>query len=902
MDGIDYGGVEVKSFGFQGLGGWDDGEWYSDTWDTTYDTTYEDEIFEFDGSTIEITLSKPLEDGVVYNIYYQTPDDSQPVRIDDPNYDGSTVVDNPNARMRSFIGDGVTQTLYMDDLKLETYQEDGNNTGIFLKTGEGYKLIIRKSTSDGTFDINPDGYDTILSGGNLNYSTATGLAAEDITVDGDGFVTPTTSKGPEELVPGQILDTVDIQVYERPRGGSSPITSRVYIGDGSTKTFDIGAAPIFEASVFVKVGFEIKDNEQFTIDYTANTITFVTAPTAGEKINIVTLGVSGINVLDIDQFTADGSTAEFLTNVRWSNKLSYYATIDGVKLDNVIYRSDETYEAPNNVVIKFPSPPAAGSIIRFAFFENDTVTLVEQDGSVTFNDTIPNYSEVLVDNFVADGSTTSFELSQTPFSQEPTAWFTIVKVNNKVLNAGYNKRFITSASTLEYKLDEWQLPAGSVRSSQIKVFLNGVELEYVEQWTFAGNASTPDHPSTLIRLRQNVQQADGDVLNVYVLNDGEYRFGTFDASEVYTATPGILQLDSAYNDGDTITVYQFSNHDTQGFERQQFDVVDRFNVTNLDDGSSIPVDDATYPEDWYAIQHLRNGLIALREEAVDAQYVWVSINGDLLTPSVHYYITDNKRYVKINATIQENDVIEIIHFANPVTKNRIGWRQFKDMLNRTHYKRLDGTENITLAQDLNWYDNEIVLINAESLVEPQPNSKTPSVLFVQGERIEYFIKDGNTLKQLRRGTLGTGVKDVYEAGTEVYNQSADATMPYKDETLTTILTADGTSTAYDLDFTPNSVNEFEVFVAGRRLRKNSISSYIQPNPPYQDSPEADETLDAEFTVEGNVLTLLEAPGENQKIIIVRRQGKLWNDPGTALVDADTDISRFLRAKSPDLPR
>ena len=889
MDGIDYGGVEVKSFGFQGIGGWDDGEWYSDTWDTSYDLTYEDEIFEFDGSTIEITLSKPLESGVVYNVYYQTPTDTQPIRIDDPNFDGSTVVDNPDAIMRSLIGDGVTKTLYLDDFKLETYQKDGNNTGAFIPSGAGYKLIIRKSTSDGTFDINPEGYDTLLSGGNLNYSTATGLAAEDITVDGDGFVTPTTSKGPEELVPGQILDTVDIQVYERPKGGSSQITSRVYTSDGITNTYDIGTSPILESGVFVKVGYDIKDSTEHTIDYTTNQLTLGSVPAKNEKISIVTLGVSGTNILDIDEFIADGSTSEFLTNVRWSENLSYYVTIDGIKQQSVIYKSDETYEVSNNAVIKLSSAPDANSIIRFAFFENNNVD-------------VPNFSEVLIDNFTSDGSTTSYALSQTPFSQELAEWFTIVKVNNKILNAGYNKRFITTASKLEYKLDEWQLPAGTVQSSQLKVFLNNVELEYIEEWTFVGNQSTTEQNSTLVRLTNSVQQNDGDILDVYVLNDGEYRFGTFDINNDYIETPGILQLDSAFNDGDIITVYQFSNHDSQGFERQQYDVVDRFNVTNLDDGSTISVDDTTFSEDWYAIQHLRNGLIALREEAVDAQYVWVSINGTLLTPSVDYYVTDNKRYVKITATIAENDVIEVIQFANPVVKNRLGWRQFKDMLNRTHYKRLDGTANIILAEDLNWYDNEIVLINSDSLVAPQPNSKTPSVIFIEGERIEYFIKDGNVLKQLRRGTLGTGVKELYTAGTEIYNQSSDATIPYKDEIITTVLDADGTSKSYNLDFTASNVNEFEVFVAGRRLRKNAISSYIMPNPTEQDSPEGDEILEAEFSVEGNVLTLLEAPLENQKIIIVRRQGKLWNEPGTPLADADTDISRFLRAKSPDLPR
>jgi len=137
-------------------------------------------------------------------------------------------------------------------------------------------------------------------------------------------------------------------------------------------------------------------------------------------------------------------------------------------------------------------------------------------------------------------------------------------------------------------------------------------------------------------------------------------------------------------------------------------------------------------------------------------------------------------------------------------------------------------------------------------------------------------------------------------------------MPYKDETISTVFTADGTSSTFELDFTPGAggVNEFDVFVAGQRLRKNAISSYkfettlsgVTTSSIAQDSPEGDETLPAEFSILGSTLSLLTAPGENQKVIIIRKQGKQWTDPGTALSQADSDIGRFLRATSVDLPR
>ena len=847
MTGLDYGGVEVKSFGFGPGRGWDADGWYEDTWDS-YDTTFEDEIFELDGSTISLDLAAPLASGVVYNIY------KNGVRVDDVNYGTATPVTNPNAICQSITGDGTTTVVFLD------------NDGLDLANQAGDIIIIRKTTSDGTYLPEPNSYDTILTGGNLNYSTATGLRAEDITIDGDGFVTATTSSGPEELVPGQLLDTVDIKVYERPKNGSSQITSRNYTGDGVTTTFSLDIAPLQANSLFVKVEYNIVLAEDYTINYANKLVTFNTAPALNAKIHLAVLGVSGTDILDIDNFVADGITSKFLTNVRFVENLQYFVTLNGETLSNVIQESDNTYEYPNNVVISFATPPAAGSVISYAFFSGAT----------------QNFSEVSIDTFTADGSTVAFELNQTPFNNEPSAWFSIVKVNNKILNAGYTRRFITTAASREYRLEEFQVPLGAISNKEMKVFLNNVELAYNLDWTYTSNGS-------IVRLKTRVKQQDGDILNVYITSDGQYRYGYFDSSNEFVSTPSTLYIDSAYNEGDVITVYQFSNHDSQGFDRQQYDIVDRISLT-------------VGTADWYQYNHLTAGLIELSRRALDAQYVWVTLNGDLLIPSVHYYVTNNKRYVKINVEITANDVVELLHFADPVLVNKYGWSQFKDMLNRTHYKRLDDRNGVMLAADLKWYDQSITVTDGSSLPEPSPTSSVPGILFIDGERIEYFVRNGNVLSQLRRGTLGTGVKTVYLEGENVYNQGPTATMPYKDETLTSQFLANGTTATYPLDFVPNSVNEFEVFVGGRRLRKNTISSYVMPNPTAQDSPEGDVTLPAEFSISGSALTLLETPIENVKVTIVRHTGIVWNALGTPLGESDTDISRFLRAATVDLPR
>tara|TARA_Y100000389_G_C17464924_1_gene524670 strand:- start:327 stop:4988 length:4662 start_codon:yes stop_codon:yes gene_type:complete len=968
MDGVDYGGVQVKSFDFGGPTGWDTGPWFTTEYDT-YDTTFEDETFTLDGSTISITLSNPLESGVVYNLY------KNGVRLDDPDWvNDSSQFTNPNAIMRSITGDGIQTVIELDELGISNQAND--------------VIVIRKSTSDGSFLPVPGSYDTVIEGGQLDYTTAKGILAEEINIDGDGFATSANSGGPDEQLPGRVFDTVDIKVYERPTGGSSQIHARNYVGDGTTTDFKIGTAPVVENFLFVKVDNVIQT--AYTLDYTTNSIKFTTAPALGTNINLLTLDYSGTNILDLDEFTADGSSADFLTNITYTDKLSSLVTIDGKQIEHVLTKSNATYAAENRIVIRFAEPPKVDSVVKYAIFEGE----------------IQNFSAVTIDEYVTDGSTNVFDLTQTPFTQKPHEWFTIVQVNNTILNAGYSQKY-TMTSSKEYQLKLWQVPTGSIRAGQLRVYLNGQELTYIQDWSFTSSGQynpaldDDDQVGSAILLNANVG-TEGDILRVYVVGQedstasgGDYRYGYFDNDNNFVEDEGRLHIYSTLNDGDKIKIYQFSNHDSQGIERQSLDVVERtllspginagrqvfeidgstanlnltppltartlyavyLNSVRIDDpnyntssqvnsnakmstiigadqikidlqvlgidvvagdifeiielGAGITPDDGT--KDWYELRQLRAGYINLQSPAVDDQYVWVVKNGTLLDPSVDYVITPNKMRVRLKEILSENDTVETFHFAKDSLKNKFGWRQFKDILNRDIYKRLDGEKNYRLAEPLNYNDKIITVENSANLPDPVPGSKYPGVLFIDNERIEYFRKSGNVLTQLRRGTLGTGVKETYTVGTEIYDQSQTSTLPYKDEVITSTFTADGTSSVYELDFTPSSVNEFEVFVAGRRLRKTALESY-QLNTALrtahatseqiisQDSPEGDVTLPQEFSLQnGNELVLLETPGENQKVIIVRKQGRLWNNQGTALSNAESDISRFLLSATVDLP-
>ena len=198
-------------------------------------------------------------------------------------------------------------------------------------------------------------------------------------------------------------------------------------------------------------------------------------------------------------------------------------------------------------------------------------------------------------------------------------------------------------------------------------------------------------------------------------------------------------------------------------------------------------------------------------------------------------------------------------------------------------------------------DLRIELDDASELSEPNKGQNLPGVIFIEGERIEYFVKEENTLRQLRRGTLGTGVKDTYATDTKVFDQNISKTVPYKDRTLAYNVTADGVTATFEIGYPVATVNEIEVFAAGTRMRKAPLNVF---NPATAlDSPEGDTTVAADFTFDAvtNAITLLATPTKDTRVTVVKKVGQSWTNNGTSLGDTENSIARFLRAGTSELP-
>jgi hypothetical protein len=205
----------------------------------------------------------------------------------------------------------------------------------------------------------------------------------------------------------------------------------------------------------------------------------------------------------------------------------------------------------------------------------------------------------------------------------------------------------------------------------------------------------------------------------------------------------------------------------------------------------------------------------LRFTPLNATYTYVWLNGVQLILNHDYTMTGNTITV-FGKTITATDRLDVMYFALESAASATGFRIFKDMLNRTFYKRISKTATTELVDDLTDTINTMQVKDGTALPEPNAANNMPGVVFVDKERIEYFTKSGNTLGQLRRGTLGTGIKD-HSDGTLVVDASGTQTIPYADTVYTNTFTGDGSTVIFALSQAPSSASELDIFIGGQRL-------------------------------------------------------------------------------------
>jgi hypothetical protein len=246
----------------------------------------------------------------------------------------------------------------------------------------------------------------------------------------------------------------------------------------------------------------------------------------------------------------------------------------------------------------------------------------------------------------------------------------------------------------------------------------------------------------------------------------------------------------------------------------------------------------------------------------------------------------------------------------------LGFRVFKDIFDRQEFKRLTNYHSTYLTKELRHFDTEIHVESNDELITPNPQLNIPGVIIVDGERIEFLEKAGNTLRHLRRSTLGTGPAHISYPGTVVIDQSIQQTIPYVEKTYVqkiptsntttyVITTATTTATGDGIVLIPNvdAVHQIFVYFGGRQLRKSPLVVHdIEYS--YDPKPASLRTLMPEFSVNTStrqlILNINEAITTGTDITIIHKKGYVWT--GTeSLLTSNVAQAEFLRRKQAVLP-
>ena len=891
MTGIDFGGVLIQGTTFDVTGGWDALPWFTDNWDSV--ETSSDYYHVCDGSTTEVTLPYVPAVGQQINIYLKRVTPAVPqnidtfgpadapvivsigsdvgvttIRLDDPNFDenwDSTSSVNPNAQMPTFVGDGINRIVEIGD---------------YFTTGDGDILIFRPIESDGSVTITDENLlDTRLSGGTLSaidsmYQSATGTTAEEIAVAGGSFITPDYVPAPEENVPGQVMESVSIRVFNNTISGSAPLQSKIIKGDGTTAVYAIGQRVIENKSVFVyvdKIAKIIGTDYQLNLDN--YTVEFNNAPSINSTIEILSLGIGGVGILDYQEFVADGTTTLFLTNANFDSTSSIFVTVNGEYYDAGFTNSTDVIDAVGKTLVEFGFFPVEGDIIKIVCFE--AATDVDSSGLAIIKvNTQTEYFE---------GSTRSFELYNfVELARGSAETSMIVEINGTVL-VGADTVYATYTgdnNTFTLGLDPEE-PGGTILPSNIKVYINGILKTFVVDYIFDG----PTKVITIYPDRLSV----GDVVKI----ENDFRAEYF--------------IDS----NNLVIAADYAMTSVNELDNKKIDITWFSEYPSLD----IIADEKSGGKVQYQ----------LSRPPISDSYVWVYKNGVRLTQDKEYYVSLPRNVVYLNVPSTNEDNIKIITFTDDIFRLPSAYEIHKDMLNTFHFSRFSKGDN-ELAEPLNYYDTTIILTTADNLTVPQASRNLPGIVYISGERIEYLTKAGNVLGQLRRGTKGTAIGELYPPGSAVVNISYEEKIPYNETQERTDFVSDGSTLLVGpLDFIPRvgtrtswmtttipaeygPCDQVEVFAAGRRLRKDPIAVWVEDNGAA--SPAADETQEAEFSVNGTsaYLRLTEPLPAGTRITVVKRVGKTWYDrgqttatSGLTLLDNATPIAKFIAEKTTSLP-
>ena len=794
---------------------------------------------------------------------------------------------DPTTNMPGLLGDGSTTLNAYAQLMTGLEYPGTRLRSTTFAAGDGYDeanfdiLNYDKATDEP--DATPEELtDLDLVVDSKTFTTNLGTRAEDIFVVGDAFISEYSAHAPEEVLPGGVYDTMDMKVFTRQTDGASIIQKANYYGDGSTVTFPIPEPKAIDGvRVFINDHYKALTTD-YTIDYKAKTITFTSTPAVDEIIKIVVIGVSTDDLLGKFQKEGNGSTKTFEINMAFYLIKQSYVLVNGVKTNHTLSQTSNA----KTTTVTFDTAPADDAIIDIFTFDLVASTKAFSEVETT-EYTLPT-----------DSTQTFVQLTTLPAVFGPYHHKVFVEglsgdangTGRYKLNPPQVKYYTGDDTSVTFLIPNEPIASQLATPSNVEVWKNGIKLSLAE-YVITFNAQNKG----LVTF--NTPPTSSDNIAIVLKLGQDY---TVDAT-------GRLELFGDWSDGSTINnekikVTTFNNHDQMTMRTEIFTGATGGLIDQITDFGSIAAStdttDINYgslgattvdPEDFGTLTgsiqviDIQEKVYELGGTPINSDYVFVSLNKNYLTANVDFRVEGDRVFLPRQA-LSDSDKVTVTYLVGPVSKEAMGYRVFKDILNRTHYRRLSKKHSTRLTLALAVSDTTLTVTDGTVLPDPSTGYNQPGVIFIGTERINYFEKSGNTLSRLVRGTLGTGVQD-HSAGSVVVDGSKRQSVSgYEDTTTTETHTADGSTTFFGLPYAPTDANELVVQVGGASTKAFTIGG--------------DST---------NGINLTTAPSSGLTVKISRKTGSVWYTAGTStasnglgLQQSTTNEATFLQDSPADL--
>ena len=746
----------------------------------------------------------------------------------------------------------------------------------------------------GNYDINP--YDNISIGpdGQVSYDPAIldaiyessftdsylGTRPTDINVDGGEFVDTYSSHAPEELIPGAIFDTLNIQVITTPgsdwdeNGHGFPIVTRTYNYNGIDNEFSFAGMIDYPDQLRVfneTTGQRLEPDIHYQVNWVAKNVIVTSAASAGDNIAIRVYGIGGGNQLYKYAYNGAAVNNGVIIPIAYDLIATFAVFVNGNEV------TDFSYIPAGNV----DGLPATKLLFGSTYLVSDLVVVTAMGYTAGTTEYTYQWSTPLSEYFVADGTSMSFTLANSLSGTNPAN--IIVEKNGQRIRPAEGVEYVSDGSSLQYYLPtRGGYSQSLISDNDVSVYINTVPLTLGVDYVVDAYIPGSDRTITLTSL-----PPVGAIVLISVRTASPYYINGNQL--IFKVGGGVVPVL-----GDIISVTTFNDTAQQELLTQVF-VGPETQGTLLTEGYDETVYDlATVNNDPGSYDWSEGILVQLNRFDTgrlieNSSRILVTLNGRYLFADQDYYV-DGQYVVIPGAPISSIAVVAITSITDSVIAGGIEFRIFQDMRGQQTTYRVTANTQTTLTQSVQVNDDVIYVDNVGHLSDPDLPNGIFGIVVIDGERITYRYKDGllNTISGLRRGTAGTGAAS-HPAGNYVIDSGYSNALPveYQDRVVYQNYLSNGNQTEFiaeDIILTGNtSVLEesVQVYVAGTLQQGGYTVTSVAP-----------------VTVEFDT-----APTQNYQVSIQVRQGKSWYMPGDgtasngqALQVTNTLAARFIRGE------